>query len=173
MIPKILEYDPTDFRISVTAEAFAIPELKVILDKHELQAEPYLMYVHLMTAPDSPYINLPIDEKAETVIYDVINSLGDFDPFDDLLKPAVAKLDSLYTSPLVRHYKGLKILLDKFTQYAIDKEIIEGKDGNMPELQRLLKEAGINMKSFKEIEKQVDEELKTKMKGKTQLGDYD
>ena len=62
--------------------------------------------------------------------------------------------------------------MDKFTKYMVEKEISEGKDGNMSELMRILKDAGVNMRSFKDIEKQVDEELKTKMRGKNILGDY-
>ncbi len=170
MIPKILEYE--DGLIKVTAEAYLIPELKKILDKYDMSAEPYLAYVHLMTAPDSPYINLPETEKHETIVYDTITTVGDFDIEEPLLTDAVNKLKGLYTSTLVRHYEGLKILMDKFTQYMIDNEITEGKDGNMSELMRILKDAGINMRSFKDIEKQVDEELKTKMRGKSVLGDY-
>lgn len=170
MSPKILEYE--DGRIKVTAEAYCIPELKAILDKYDMKAEPYLAYVHLMTAVDSPYVNVPEDEKKETVVYDVIQTIGDFDIDDELLDIAMAKLKTLYTSVLVRKYEAAKILHDKFTKYMKDKEIMEGKDGNMSELMRLLEKLGSEMRTFKDLEKQVEEELKTKMRGKSTLGDY-
>ena len=170
MSPRILDYE--EGRIKVTAEAYCIPELKALIDKYDMKAEPYLLYVHYMTAVDSPYINVPIDEKKETVVYDVIQSLGDFDIDDPLLEDAMVKLKSLYTSTLVRKYEAGKILHDKFTKYMKDKEITEGKDGNMTELMRILERLGPEMRSFKDLEKQVEEELKTKMRGKSTLGDY-
>lgn len=170
MIPRILEYE--DGRIIITAEAYSIPEIKALIDKHDMKAEPYLAYVHLMTAPDSPYINVPFDEKEETVIYNVIETHGDFDPYDPLIAPAIQKLKSYYTSTLERKYEAAKVLHEKFTKYMMEKEIVEGKDGNMAELMRLLEKIGPEMRAFKDLEKQVDEELKTKMRGKNILGDY-
>lgn len=170
MIPRILEYE--NGRINVTPEAYIIPEIKEILDKYDLEAEPYLAYIHLSTCPDSPYINLPEDEKREIIIYDIIQSLGDFDIDEPLLVKAVSKFEELYTSTTKRYYDALKISIDKMSQYLKDKPIVEGKEGNLSEIIRIHKEGGSTIKSFKEIEKQVDEELKTKMRGKNILGDY-
>jgi len=170
MSPKILDYE--EGRIKITAEAYCIPEIKALIDKYDMKAEPYLAYVHLMTAIDSPYLNIPINEKHETVVYDVIQTLGDFDIDEPLLKKAEEKLDLLYTSTLKRYYDSLKISIDKMSQYLKDSPIIEGKDGNLSEIIRIHKEGGGTMRSFKDIEKQVDEELKTKMRGKSTLGDY-
>lgn len=170
MIPRILEYE--NGRITVTAEAYIIPEIKAIIDKYDMKAEPYLAYVVYMSSPNSPYINVPNDEKVETIVYDIIQSLGDFDIEDPLLEKAVDKLKSLYTSTMVRKYEAAKILHDKFTKYMREKEITEGKDGNMTELMRILERLGSEMKSFKDLEKQVEEELKTKMRGKNVMGDY-
>lgn len=172
MIPRILEYE--EGRIIITPEAYMISEINAIIKKHE-NPEPYLAYVFLMSSPNSPFINLPEegDERREdTIIYEVIQTIGEFDVDEELLSKAVDKMKSLYTSTLVRKYEAAKILHDKFTRYMRDKEITEGKDGNMTELMRILEKLGPEMKSFKDLEKQVDEELKTKMRGKSTLGEY-
>lgn len=170
MIPKILEYE--DGRIKVTAEAYMVKELHDLITKYDMMAEPYLAYVHLMTAPDSPYMNLDETEKEETIVYDIVNSIGDLDLGDPLLAKAVEKLESLYTSTTKNYYDSLKISIDKMSRYLRDKPIIEGKDGNLSEIIRIHKEGGSTIRSFKDIEKQVDEELKLKMRGKNILGDY-
>ena len=170
MIPKIFEYE--DKRIKVTAEAFMIPELHEIIKKHDLKAEPYLAYCHLMTAPTSPYANEPDDEKQDKVIFDVIQTVGDFDIEDELLQPAVEKLEGLYTSTTKRYYDALKISIDKMAKYLKDTPITQGKEGNLGEIMRIQKEGALTIRNFKDIEKQVDEELKTKMRGKNDLGDY-
>ncbi len=170
MIPRILQYE--EGRITITENAYFIPELKNIIDKYKGKAEAYLAYVYLMTAPDSPYINVSEDEKQTTVIYDVIQTVGEFEIHEPLLDVAIDKIKSLYTSTLIRKYEAAKILHDKFTKYMTEKEITEGKDGNMTELMRILEKLGPEMRSFKDLEKQVDEELKTKMRGKSNLGEY-
>ena len=57
-------------------------------------------------------------------------------------------------------------------KYLRDAPIEAGKDGNLSEIIRIHKEGGATLRSFKDIEKQVDEELKTKMRGKTTMGEY-
>ena len=170
MIPRILEYE--DGRVKVTAHAFAIPEIKALIDKYDMQVEPYLAYVHAMTAPDSPYVNVPDDEKVEVIIYDVQETLGEFDYKDELLENAINKFDSLYTSTTKRYYDGLKKSIERMAKYLEHEEIVAGKDGNLAEIIRIQKDGGITIRNFKDIEKQVDEEMKVKMKGNNELGEY-
>ena len=172
MIPRILEYE--DGRVKVTAECFAIPELKALLDKFGTDAEPYLAYAHYMTAPNSPYVNLPENEKEETIIFDLSQSFptSDFNATDDTLEEAVKKLESLYTSTVKRYHDSLKISIDKMSTYLRTKEITEGRDGNLAEIIRIQKEGLATIRNFKDIEKMVDEEMTFKMKGKDEMGEY-
>lgn len=170
MSPRILEYE--DGRVKVTAHAFSIPEIKSLIDKYDMKVEPYLAYVHAMSAPDSPYVNVPDDEKKESVIYDVQETLGEFDFDDPLLQVALDKFDELYTSTTKRYYDGLKKSIEKMAKYLATEEIVAGKDGNLSEIIRIQKEGGITIRNFKDIEKQVDEELKIKMKGNNEMGEY-
>lgn len=167
MIPRILEYE--NGRITVTSEAYMLPELKAIIDKYETQAEPYLAYVHLMTYPASPYVNLPDSEKKENVIYDIIQSISDFDIDEPLLDIAIRKLDSLFMTRTRRYFNNLCKLMDGMEAYSENRVIT---DENLSDITKTLKDAALTMKSFKEAEKQIDEELKTKMRGKSQLGEY-
>lgn len=167
MSPKILDYE--DGRIKVTAEAFCIPEIKVLLDKYDMKAEPYLAYVHLMTALDSPYINIPDDEKQETVVYDIIQTMGDFDTEEPMLDVAIEKFRLLYDSRAKRYYDSVGKLMDKLSKYA---DQISITDENAEGVAKRIKEAGATMRSYKDAEKQVEEELKVKMRGKNNLGDY-
>lgn len=170
MIPRILEYE--DGRVKVTAYAYAIPEIKALIDKYDMEVEPYLAYVHAMSAPDSPYVNIPDNEKKEAVIYDIQETLGEFDFNDILIQNAIDKFDSLYTSTAKRYYDGLKKSIEKMAKYLATQEITEGREGNLTDIIRIQKEGGITIRNFKEIEKQVDEELRVKMKGNNELGEY-
>lgn len=167
MIPRILDYE--DGRILITPEAYSVPEIKALIDKHDMKAEPYLAYVHLITSPDSPYINVPEDERREEVIFSVIQTYGDFDIDDELLQPAIDKLTKLYTSKTKYFFDSVGILLDSASKYARSTTV---SDENLADVNKMIKEAGANIRSYKDLEKQVDEELKTKMRGKNILGDY-
>ncbi len=167
MIPKILELE--EGRIKITENAFMMPELKAIIDKYDMAAEPYLAYVHFMTHPESSYNNLEDEEKKETIIYDVIQTVGDFDIYEPLLKKAITKMEVLYTTRKRRYYNNLCTLMDKVNDYVQTAVVT---DENLSDITKAFKEAGLTMKSFAEAEKQIDEELKTKMKGKNVLGEY-
>lgn len=171
MIPKILEY--IDGQIEVTPEAFMIKELNDIINKHDKNAAPYLAYVHLMTWPESPYIYLPLEEISDTVTFDVIQSVGDFDVDDELIQPAIDRLNRQFESKAKRYYESLGIALDKLALHLREVEVNSGgKDSNLSEINRMIRDAGSTFKSYKEVEKQVDEEMKVKMRGKSSMGDY-
>jgi hypothetical protein len=170
MTARILEYE--DGRVKVTAQAYAIPEVKALIDKYDMNVEPYLAFLHAMTAPDSPYVNIPDDEKKEVVVYDIQESLGEFDFEDVLVRNAIDKFDSLYTSTTKRYYDGLKKSIERMAKYLETEEIVAGKDGNLAEIIRIQKDGGLTIRNFKDIEKQVDEEMRVKMKGNNELGEY-
>jgi hypothetical protein len=171
MIPKIFEYNPDAGRVELTDACYLLPELKAIIDKYE-DPIPYLTMAYYMAAPDSPYVNLTEQEKEDSIIADMTENFGVFEFESPLIKQAIRKLESLYETVTIRHYKSLMILIDKFSDYIRTNEIMEGKDGNMPELQRIWKEAGSNIRSYKDLEKQVEEELRAKTRGGHEIGDY-
>lgn len=168
MIPKLLEYNTEDGRITITENAYLISEIKALIDKYD-NPEPYLAYIHLMTAPDSPFINLSENQKEASIIYEITQSLGEFDITDELLEQAVDKFNLFYVSKAKNYYDSLGMLMDKVAKYAKDAEI---SDENLTEVNKMLRDAGATLRSYKEVEKQVDEEMKTTMRGKSTLGEY-
>jgi hypothetical protein len=171
MIPKILEY--IDGHIVITPEAAIIKELNDLINKHgNPGAEPYLAFAHLKTHPESPYANLPYDEIDDTITFDIIQSIGDFDIDEPLLRPAIERLLRHWDTADRRYYESLKIGMDKTSRVMRDEEITTGRDGNYDSIQRSIRDAGATLKSFKTVEKIVDEDTKAKMKGKSVLGDY-
>lgn len=170
MIPRILEYQ--DGKIFITAEAYLIPELKVIIDKYKNNAEPYLAYIHLLTALDSPYINIPVLEREETVLYDIINTQGEFDTNEPLLQPAIEKLAKLYLSPVRSFFEELKEELHRWREFLKNNSLQQGKEGNLSERLRILQNVGSILMNYKKAEEQADEELKAATRGDQEVGEY-
>jgi hypothetical protein len=170
MTPRILEYE--DGRIKVTAEAYMIPELKALIDKYDMDAEPYLAYAHLMSAVDSPYINYEYEERNETVIYDIINTIGDFDTDEPLLIPAVEKLQKMFSSAVRDFFDELKEELHRLRRYLKENPIQDGKEGNLTERIRIIEKVGIILANYKKAEAQADDELKMATRGDQETGMY-
>jgi hypothetical protein len=174
MSPRILEYE--NGRIKITAEAFAIRELNDIIKKYDsgesLGAEPYLMYVHMMSAIDSPYINMETEERKETVIYDIYNTLGEFDSDDPLLERATNKLKYLYMTPVRGLYEEIGQELIRLRLFLQEHPIEQGKDGNLSERMRLIQNVGSIITNYKKAEQQADEELKSQTRGDQEMGEY-
>lgn len=167
MIPRILEYD--DRNVKITAEAYAIPELKKIIDKFK-EPEPYLSFVHSMSAPDSPYINIPEEDREDAVIYDIQATLGDFDFEDELLKPAIEKLLSLYKTEVIHQAEQALQELQKIRKWLKDTPIKDEESLKMR--MGYLKELEKTVLSYQKVRKIADEELKIATKGDHELGGY-
>lgn len=169
MIPRILEY--VDGRIVVTAEAFGIPEIKRILDKYDMQAEPYLAYIHSMAAPDSPYVNIPIenDERSDSIIYDVKATHGDFDITEPLLNNAIDRLKGLYMTPNMALAIELGEELHRFRNWLANHPLTED---NIPMRQSILKDIDKYSLNYTKIKQNAEKEIQVATKGDHEIGQY-
>jgi hypothetical protein len=171
MIPKILDLD--NDRIAITPQSLAIPELKKIYDKYPVDHVTYLTYVYMMTAPDSPYINVPIEEKQEQVVYDIKSTLGDFDMEEPLLNDAIKKLKSLYMTRLYALSEELGEELDRFRRILRDTPVTLGEFGNFRDRMALLERIDKISSSYEKVKKQANEEAQAFVtRGDHEMGMY-
>lgn len=169
--PKIFIYE--EGKVFLTPECMFIPEIKAIVDKYgEIGAIPYIGYIHLMKSISSPYRNYEDTEKKELVIYDVITTMGDFDINEPLLEPALDKLEQMNSSALTLFFLEIEQELHRLRNYLKDHPISAGKEGDLTERFRILKEAGALTNSYNKTKLAAEEELKIKGRGKAQIGDY-
>ncbi len=169
MIPKILDFE--DGRLIVTANAYTIPEIKKIIDKYDMKAEPYLQFVNYMAAPDSPYINVPEDggERFDSIIYDIQASLGEFDFNDPILVNAIDKLKSLYLTPNMALANELGEELHRFRLYLKNTPLNEE---NLPLRQGILKDIDKYSINYTKVKELAQKELQVATKGNHEIGDY-
>jgi hypothetical protein len=135
-------------------------------------AEPYLMFVYAMSAVDSPYINIPEEEKVESIVYDISYTLGQFDYEEELLTIAIDKLKSLYSSPIVLLANELEQELHRLRKYLRDTPVVGGSEGNFRERMSLMEKIDKIANSYQKVRKQADEELKVATKGDHEIGEY-
>lgn len=168
MIPKILEYE--DNRVKVTAAAFAIPEIKAILDKYPSNADAYLTYVYGMVAPDSPYVNIPLEEKQDAIVYDVQATLGEFDYNDPILEEAIDNLQLKYEPPIVSLAIEMGQELLRFRN-LLRKEDLDKE--NFRDRVALAKDIDKVASAYDKVKIQAENMLKASTKGGHELGGYE
>jgi len=164
---RIFELDEHK-KLSINEHTLLVPELKAIIDKFEDPIPP-LSYVYLLTVPDSPYANLPEDEKKQSISEDVG---GEFSLEDPIIDAAITKLQTLFSTPTSRLFIALQKSIDTISEYLTNASVIEGKDGNLDSIRQYQQNIGKIHESFKKIEKAKDEELKVALRGKARLGLY-
>jgi hypothetical protein len=169
MIPKLLEYE--DGRIKVTAEAYTIPEVHALIIKYDMKAEPYLSYVYGMTAPDSIYMNVPIegDERSDSIIYDIKQTLGEFDHEEPLLQNAVDRLLSIYMTPNMALANELGEELHRMRKWLKNNPITEQ---NLPLRQSIMKDIDKYSLNYTKVKQNAEKEMEVATKGDHEMGDY-
>jgi hypothetical protein len=166
MSPKLFEVTEAG-RLIITPEAYMLEETRDILDKYELNAEPYLAYCHLMSAYNSPFRNLPAEEKKEEVIREVYTNIGAFDEEDPLLQKCIDRLTNLYTTSLVRLFNGLESELDNILYY-LQTTPITSED--LIQRKGIIADAAKLAASLASVKKSVDEETKANTIGGREVG---
>lgn len=122
-----------------------------------------------MTSPDSPYGNIPEEDKQDVIAEDVQGSFG-FE--DEVITKALDKMKKLFETPTMRYYEAVKKSMENMSLFLNTEKIKGGKDGNAEVIDRIQSNVGKKMESFKKLEKIVDEEVKVAMRGKAQSGMY-
>lgn len=162
-------FDVEDGVVKINENCLLIPELKSIVTAYPEGYIPALSYVYFMSAPESPYGNLPEEEKQQVISDDV---KGNFGLEDEIITVALDKLKKLYETPTMRYYEAVKKSMDNLSVFLNTEKVKSGKDGNIEAIDRIQSNAGKKIKAFKELEKAVDDEIKVAMRGKAQSGMY-
>lgn len=160
--------DIVDGKVRINENCLLIPQLKAVVDAY-IDHIPALTYVAYMTAPDSPYANLPEDEKQQLISED---TPGEFGLEDDVIIAALNKMIKLNNTPTMRFYVAVKKSMDNMSTYLETAVITGGKDGNLEAIHRIQSNAGKTIEAFKKLERIKDEEIKTALRGKAQSGMY-
>ena len=168
MLPRILEYE--NGRIKIPPEAYIIPETNAIIKKYgDMNCEPYLGYVYMLAYPDTPYVNMAEKDRPEAAVFDVKETLGDFDENCPLLGPAIERLHSMWKSHATQAADALEEEVLQWISYL--KNTPTGGEEMKNRFQITDKFEKLSL-SAANLRKLADDEVRTKMKGSNELGEY-
>lgn len=148
-------FDIVNGNVVINHNCLSIPELKAVHDAYE-DPIPAFNFLFYRFDPESPYANMPEEDKDDIIINDFP---GDYTLEDEEIIAAIKKLEMLNTTPTYRYYLDNKILLEKLGNFARTSPITSGRDGNISALTAQIKSVGKTIMEFKQLEKVVLAEL--------------
>lgn len=173
MITKLFTIE--EGRVSPTMHCYVNPKLlRVINTYHTCQIEA-LAYCFYMACPyesENPYAKYSQEEKE-----DILNKQFNDNCFfkdDIIILEAIEELKKLYETTATRYLESIRSIMNKTMDYLTTVTNIEaGRDGNLSEIQRIQKEAGVVLASYRKLEDEVEsEKTNIKSRGQRKLG-YD
>ena len=168
MTPRILDYE--DGKIIITPEAYMIPETNAIIHKYkDSNAEAYLGFVYMMSYPDTPYQHMSKEDRRESALFDVKQTMGAFDEDDELIEPAIERLKSLWTSPQTEAADELEAEVRRWVLYLRDTPTGGEEMKNRFMITDKFEKLSLSAVNLRKL---ADEEIRTKMKGSNELGEY-
>jgi hypothetical protein len=150
--------------VKPTEHCQTINWLKVIQEKFPDNALKIYGYIFYMTCPsqENPFFNLPFNHREEIVLKDLEI---DFSLEEDEIITALERAKELYTTPTLRSYEAITIMLDNLNDYLKTTKVTAGRDGNITSLLRVAKDFNDIRQSFKGIAKDLEAEQQTSVRG--------
>jgi hypothetical protein len=165
-------FDVLNGEIIPTEHCYTMLCYKKIMDAYPdeyLNIYAYLFYLSCPNPEFNPFFDVPENDKEELIRREVG---GEFDSDDELIQNALDVTKSLYDTPTVRAYMGIKGMLDKLAKYMENTAITDGRDGNITALINAAKNFESVRQSFKGVLKDLQDEQQATVRGAQRLS-YD
>lgn len=124
-------FDIQNSKVIPSEHCYALPFLKVIMDKYSKTYMQVYQYIFYMSCPNpdlNPFFNLPEHEKEDIIIEEI---KLDESTEDAEIRYALDMCKQMYETPTYRAYVGIKAMLDRLAKYMEVTPIEHGRDGNM------------------------------------------
>lgn len=172
MITKIFNIEQG--KVTPTTHCYILPELKEVIDNYQDNYVNVLAYCFYMACPyksENPYADFGEEEKKTRLIKDFKIK---FDTNNVVINAAISRLKDDYGTLMTRYLEGIRHSYVLTTEYLTSLSVIsDGKTGNLSQIQTIQSKAGEAMRSYAELEHQVEEEKernKTKNRANSKTG---
>lgn len=140
-------------------DCYIIAPLKRIIDDYPEEYTKIFAFLHYMKSmnkKDSPYADVPMEQREERILYDLQLRI---DTSETPIQMALECVEEMYYTTFYGLYRGLKSMLDKIGAQLLTENIdFSAKEGNSANILRLMKDYEPLRKSFKQAYQDFDEE---------------
>src|SRR5688572_30214796 len=130
-------------------DCFIIEPIKRVIDEYPkdyLKIIAFLHYMKSMSPDDSPYADVPVDKREESILHDLKLNI---DPEDPTIKAALDCVEEKYSTPYYRAYRGFLAMFDKISEKMYTEELDFTKEGNAATIKGYMKDYETIRKAFK------------------------
>jgi hypothetical protein len=173
-------FDLVDSVVTINASTLNIPEFKAIWKRDKgrskLDAHAELSYVFYMCDYKSEFRNFPEQEKVKKIREAFINKrLGEDWKPDAKISAAMELYKQMQETPSLRFLNGVTITLDKLTEYLVEADIEDGKDGNIKDIMAAIEKGQKIVAGLGKLKESVSKEVSesSKLRGGGEVGDYE
>ena len=147
--------------VKPTPHCYTISWLKAIMKKYPKTYIKVYGYVFYMTCPneENPYLNVPENMREDIIIRDLDI---DFSVDSYEINTAIKNLQELFETPTVRSYKAAKTMLDKLSDYLEMTSVIDGKEGNLADIVKIMEKFDAMRQTYKNAYRDLQEEQVSK-----------
>jgi hypothetical protein len=155
-------------------DCYILQPLKRVIDTYPEQFPKVIAFLHYMNSmskEDNPYADVPLDVRPEQILYDLDLNL---DLEDEVIRGAMQCVEEKYYTTFYGLYRGFKSILDRTGLALLTEEVqFGGKESNMQNISRFMKDYETLRKNFKQAYRDFDEETGgTRVRGGGELS-YD
>jgi hypothetical protein len=149
-----------------TEHCYSLKTLKNIMDRYPddyMKAYLYIFYMSCFNPDLNPFFEVPEYDK-ESIILEQIGDVS-FSTEDEEIIEGLKFVYSLYETPSLKAYLGIKGALDRINDYMSNTAITDGRDGNITAIVNTAAKFENIRLSFKGAYKDLMEEQKSQVRG--------
>lgn len=165
-------FDVQNGVIVPTEHCYNLADLKAVIEHYPEDYMNVFSYVFYMTCPNpdlNPFFGTVASEKEELILSQ-LNCM--FSTEDDVIINALKLCETLYETPTLRAYMGMKTMLDRLAAYMETTAIEHGRDGNINSIVNAAAKFESIRIGFRGTYKDLMEEQKSSVRGGQNLA-YD
>jgi hypothetical protein len=158
-------FDIQGDKVVPTEHCYTLTSLKIIMDTYPdqyLKIYQYLFYTSCPNPDLNPFFNLAEEDKEEIILSEID---ADFSSEDQYIPEALSFCKTLYETPTLRAYSGIKKALDNIATYMSNTMITDGRDGNINQIRAMAKDFDAIRQSYKGALQDLKDEQKSHVRG--------
>jgi hypothetical protein len=148
-----------------TEHCYTLESLKNLMDlypDHYLKIYQYLFYMCCYDPDINPFFNVRELDREEIIMKELGHPFSTEDPG---VQEALKFCKTLYTTPTLRAFLGIKIALDNVADFMANTKITGGKDGNATQVKSFAADFDKIRQSYKGTERDLIEEQQSRIRG--------
>jgi hypothetical protein len=151
-------FDIVEQRVIINENILLIPQFKKIMNKYKGGALDVFCFIYYYLDYKSPFFDYN-PEAREATLMNMFNKDGKFTLEDAEVIDAMDLYKQMNVTPMIALLDGVNVAVHRMTNYLKSTDITDGKDGNLAQIQKLVKELGPTISSYDQLKDAVEKEI--------------